>query len=286
MELSTVSALAEARHTAYIRGRWVYSDIDGELQYKVVEPTLPSNGDYTPCFAWVSESKSTARSPDSETNQRNPAYTITAGLSNTSQFVSILTFYLDVILPRKQSYSEFCTAELSERAFARAVSKLNVNVLQLCFTQHVNPDLLHGQQTIRNLLLCLNEETSDLGRSGPFEVGLEIVQFVDDVSWEELSAATDSDGGGDDDDDDDDDLAGDWETVVDTNVPCAAEPSSVATRGAGGGESSMASVRSTTTRPDLHAHATPSIAGGLVSTAAASVASLWRWRTSTVVRKS
>ena len=53
MEMSTVSALAEARHTAYIRGRWVYTDnCSGELQYRVVDPSLPANGDYSPYNMW------------------------------------------------------------------------------------------------------------------------------------------------------------------------------------------------------------------------------------------
>lgn len=149
MPMSTVSALAEARHTAYIRGRWVYSDSDGELQYQIVEPTLPSNGDYSAYIMWgtlstylylvsslaqttflsylhwcnvlihvdiystyqhtlllllVSDSESASRSPDAEMNQRNPAYTISSALSHTCQFVSVLAFYLDVILPRKQCY--------------------------------------------------------------------------------------------------------------------------------------------------------------------------------------
>lgn len=52
MVMSTVSALAEARRTAYIRGRWVYTDNGGEHQYCIVEPTLPGNGDYTAYSIW------------------------------------------------------------------------------------------------------------------------------------------------------------------------------------------------------------------------------------------
>ena len=48
MVMSTVSALAEARHTSYIRGRWIYTDNGGEHQYQIIEPTLPGNGDYSP----------------------------------------------------------------------------------------------------------------------------------------------------------------------------------------------------------------------------------------------
>ncbi len=52
VEMSTVSALAEARQTSYIRGRWVYTENAGELQYRIVEPTLPGNGDYSAYNLW------------------------------------------------------------------------------------------------------------------------------------------------------------------------------------------------------------------------------------------
>lgn len=48
----TVSALAEARHTSYIRGRWVYTENGSEHQYRVVEPLLPGCGDYSPYTMW------------------------------------------------------------------------------------------------------------------------------------------------------------------------------------------------------------------------------------------
>ena len=52
MTMSTVSALAEARRTTYIRGRWVYTDNGSEQQYEVVEPSLPGNGDYSAYSLW------------------------------------------------------------------------------------------------------------------------------------------------------------------------------------------------------------------------------------------
>ncbi len=52
MALSTVTALAEARQTSYIRGRWVYTENAGELQYSIVEPSLPGNGDYSAYNLW------------------------------------------------------------------------------------------------------------------------------------------------------------------------------------------------------------------------------------------
>lgn len=37
----TMNALAEATHTAYIRGRWILQDSHGELQHVIVAPSLP-----------------------------------------------------------------------------------------------------------------------------------------------------------------------------------------------------------------------------------------------------
>lgn len=37
----TMNALAEATHTTYIRGRWVWQDSHGELQHVIVSPSLP-----------------------------------------------------------------------------------------------------------------------------------------------------------------------------------------------------------------------------------------------------
>ncbi len=52
MVMSTVSALAEARRTSYVRGRWIYTDNGGEYQYMIVEPNLPGNGDYSAYHIW------------------------------------------------------------------------------------------------------------------------------------------------------------------------------------------------------------------------------------------
>lgn len=46
----------------------------------------------------------------------------------------------------------------------KCVTYLNANVLYLCLTQNVDPSLLHPAQTIRNLLLLLDPNHSDLGR--------------------------------------------------------------------------------------------------------------------------
>lgn len=66
---------------------------------------------------------------------RNPAFMVTAALTHACQMVELLAFYLDVNLPKRINYSEFCQLELSKRDFRSAVDRLNSNVLHLCFTQ-------------------------------------------------------------------------------------------------------------------------------------------------------
>ena len=51
--LATVKhALADATHTAYVRGQWVYSDMGTSGRYRIVGALLPGAGDkdaYTLC---------------------------------------------------------------------------------------------------------------------------------------------------------------------------------------------------------------------------------------------
>lgn len=53
---------------------------------------------------------------------------------------------------------------MDEQQFARRVARLNANVLQLCFSQSVCPDVLHPARTLNNILQLINTDVSDLGR--------------------------------------------------------------------------------------------------------------------------
>ncbi|NWR56562.1 BAKOR regulator, partial [Bucorvus abyssinicus] len=180
MTSSTVSKLAEARRTTYLSGRWVCDDHNGDTSISITGPwiTLPNNGDYSAYYNWVEEKKTT-QGPDTEHN--NPAYTISAALCYATQLVNTLSLILDVNLPKKlcnrQHFafsmymcvlwyfnSEFCGENLSRHRFTRAVKKLNANILHLCFSQHVNLDLLHPLHTLRNLMYLVSPDTENLGR--------------------------------------------------------------------------------------------------------------------------
>lgn len=201
------SALAEATRTAWVRGRWVLQDSgQHELHYQLIGgPALPANGDYSAYADWVQRQRdgSSNASASSATStaaavaaaaaassisassvgagsaaaalqtvptSANDAYRITAALTYTTQLVNLLGYFLNVNLPYRVNYADFCNKELSAGAFERKCFRLNTNVLALCVAQNVERRLVVGPQTIANLVHLLAAET--LGRCGPVEVGV------------------------------------------------------------------------------------------------------------------
>lgn len=248
-EFDTVSALAEATRTAYVRGRWVFTDNSGEMHYSIVAPTLPGSGDYSAYNLWVAENKDGV--PGASTSSvidNNPAFNITAALTYTTQLVNILSFYLDIRLPYKMSYSDFCGSDMNEQQFARKVARLNGNILHLCFTQNVKPELLHPPRTLHNILQLLNSDNSDLGRIGPIETEPELANSLEEQLSKDLEASENSD------EEEGDSLPIEWEAVP--HVQCPEMPA---------GSITMPSQQMTFTQ-------TTSMAGGLVT----SLASIWR----------
>lgn len=77
---------------------------------------------------------------------------------------SVFFYYFLLEIKCLFCFSEFCGHEMTDTQFAHRVAKLNSNVLHLCYTQNVNPELLHPARTLHNILLLLNTEVSDLGR--------------------------------------------------------------------------------------------------------------------------
>ncbi|XP_003794443.1 beclin 1-associated autophagy-related key regulator [Otolemur garnettii] len=210
MTSSTVSKLAEARRTTYLSGRWVCDDHNGDTSISIIGPwiSLPNNGDYSAYYNWVEEKKTT-QGPDMEHN--NPAHTISAALCYATQLVNILSHMLDVNLPKKLCNSEFCGENLSKQKFTRAVKKLNGNILYLCFSQHVNLDQLQPLHTLRNLMYLVSPNSEHLGRSGPFEVRAELEESMEFV---DPGAAGESDESGDEHiSDEETDLGTDWENL-------------------------------------------------------------------------
>lgn len=252
----TVSALEEACHTAYVQGKWVVTNnTSSELQYCIVAPALPSSGDYMAYNDWVAANKDGVPTA-TNTVDFNPAYNISAALTYTTQLVNMLAYYLDVRLPSKLCYSEFCTNELSKEKFTKRVARLNWDVVHLCLSQNVDPSKLKAECTLGNILTLLDLNCSDLGRSSACNVDAVAARSLEDGLRPALEVASDSE----DSEDDSEHLSFEWEAVANVGLPEAE---------AGPSQNVTSQQMSST-----------SIAGGLLNSTAASIASLWRgWAT-------
>ncbi|XP_026868989.2 beclin 1-associated autophagy-related key regulator isoform X1 [Electrophorus electricus] len=253
---STVSELAEARRTTYMSGRWIWDDQNGETSISITGPpvTLPSNGDCSGYFNWVEEKNT---NPGPEMDHINPAHTISAALCYATQLVNILSHILEVNLPKKLCNSEFCGDNLSRYRFTRAVNKLNTNILHLCVSQHVDSEMLHPHHTLRNIMFLVSPENQNLGRTGPFEVSADL---EDSMEFLEPEAAGPTEDSGDEAvSDEETDLGTDWETVPSPrfcDIPSQPMDMSQSTA--------------------MQASQPATNAGGMISSAAASVSSWFR----------
>lgn len=211
----TVVELAEARRTTYLSGRWIWEEPNGDCSISITCPAvhLPSNGD---CSAYYSPGTAppaaghAPNAPEPELEPLNPVHTISAALCFTTQLCTILSHILDINLPKKLCHSEFCGENLSRYRFTRALTKLNTNVLHLCFSQLVDSEKVHPHHTLRNLMFLVSPANQHLGRTGPFEVfgGLE-----ESMEFLEVEGGPLEDSGDETVTDEETDLGTDWETV-------------------------------------------------------------------------
>lgn len=148
-----------------------HHQIDQSTAYSIVEPWLPSDGDYSAYSLWVNDNKDQLQAPIDESPERNPALRIGAALAYSTQLVKNLASYLDVILPAKTDLDVFNRELLNDAEFSYNVAKLNTNVIHLCVSQGINISLLNSQRTLKNLLLLYNMNICDLGRKPIFELG-------------------------------------------------------------------------------------------------------------------
>lgn len=253
---SCQSQLAEATRTSYIEGRWVSEEENVRMACSINGACLPANGDYSAYHDWAKAQRNDSKGPDEEISVRNPAFMTTAALTHACQMVEIMAFYLDVNLPKRIDYSEFCHHGLSKKDFRSAVERLNTNVLHLCFTQHVEPSLLHPRRTLHNLYTCVN--SLQLGRGGSFQCHPELISIRDesndsdhsDLSSEEACSESDAE----------------WENLP-ANLVHTTELITV-----------QSSTSQSSSSGDIEKKDEPATAASLVSSAAASVAALWPWK--------
>ncbi|GAB6021093.1 hypothetical protein CHUAL_003726 [Chamberlinius hualienensis] len=246
----TISALAEATQTAFVSGRWVYTENSRKLSYRIVEPLIPANGDYSAYCEYVEANRDLV--PSTGVTQKQ-AHGIITALTYITQLVTVLSFYLDVWLPHRICHSDFCIQELSPKEFEGLVGKLNANVVHLCLSQNVNPEFLRAKRTAANLALLLDPTSCDLGRFEPMDVSFDL--FIEDLNVE-IDYSPDSD--------DEVESLGDWVKVEES---FGISPRCI---------SSVMGATKQTKHQNLPSDAMTSTAGGLVQSAAASFFSFLR----------
>ncbi|XP_058466030.1 beclin 1-associated autophagy-related key regulator [Malaya genurostris] len=275
---NTINEISEATRTAYVRGKWILQDSFGEIQHIIVAPALPGNGNYSAYNDWATvnpatEVSSVGKTEDPTKNMasRNPAHTIAAALTYTTQLTQIISFYLDIRLPYKVSYNDFCTTALSEAHFNRKVARLNANILYLCYTQGCRLVELRPTHTLENVQRLLNASHADLGRLGPMDRNFCLNEQTDTALTQYLGTGEDSDSDGEG------NIQHEWEAVP-SNLPPPGEADALHIAGTIG---TSALPYSNTHRYQTHHHLYnqhhhPVTTTSLMTSAVASVTSLWK----------
>ena len=87
---------------------------------------------------------------------RDLSNAIAAGLLFATQLVQHLALVLDVHLPRRFDFTDFCAPQFSEYGLANKAARLGLNVIYLCLRQGVRPEQIKSNGTVCNLK-CLLE---------------------------------------------------------------------------------------------------------------------------------
>lgn len=168
----TEGVISEATHTVCVKGLWQLQDSGCTSCYVIVAPHLSSDGDYNIYNDWVLTNKETIPSSSNNNLQSetttigNSAYRISAALTYTAQLVQTLSFYLDVRLPYKLNFCDFCKVNMSEQMFNYKVNRLNANILYLCYSQKMKISQLQPTRTLENLYKLLHANHEHLGYRG------------------------------------------------------------------------------------------------------------------------
>lgn len=217
----TISEIEEAMlMTTYVKSGWKQESLCdlSNKEFIIVAPSLPSNGNYQEYCDWIHSNKdgsvssgmTAAGSSEAGHVANNNAYRIAAALTYIAQLVQCLSFYLDVRLPHKVSYNDFCTMGLNEQQFRKKVARLNLNIVYLCYTQNLSLRHLQPARTMENIFQLLDIRNVDLGKTGPV---LDTSTRSFDSIMQSFIDIFDEDRSDTDDDSDDTILQKGWENV-------------------------------------------------------------------------
>lgn len=263
--------LAEATKNISSRERLGFvNESQNDVHHVIVAPFLLGNGDYSDYSEWVTNNKdgvptTTSGSNTDVVSKPNAAVRISAALTYTAQLLQVLSYYLDVRFPFKIVYSEFCSSMMTEQQLTRRVARLNANILYLCYTQRVKLSNLHPSHTLENILQLLDIENSHLGRAGPVDISdCVLSKNLEKQLIEELDFGDELDS------EDENTFPHEWEDVS-HNIILASGARELAR--------DHENIPMITHSPNIlnpNTQATASMAGGLMTSAAASIASIWR----------
>nr|AWV66631.1 beclin 1-associated autophagy-related key regulator [Brachionus rotundiformis] len=168
---STLTALKDARQTVYVNGRWIFAN--DHVIYRIINSTLPTDGDYI-CYIneWLKNEERQYESEEIEVRNSYPRIgissiasnspqntkldssnrtTILSGLTHTVQFVNLIAFYFNMLLPYNLPHSKFSNQSMTIDQFQNAIAKLNTNIVYMCIHQHIPISNLLPKQTLENL---------------------------------------------------------------------------------------------------------------------------------------
>ncbi|CRK89103.1 CLUMA_CG002616, isoform A [Clunio marinus] len=216
LQPDAISEIAEAMMTSGVKSGWGNDNLNDLVgkNFVIVAPSLPSNGNYQEYIDWIHSNKDGTVVVSSGTNElgnaNNSAYRIAAALTYVAQLVQALSFYLDIRLPHKVSYNDFCTMGLNEQQFQKKVARLNLNIVYLCYTQNLLMRNIQPARTMENIFQLLDIRNVDLGRTGPV---LDTSQRSVDSIMQSFTDIFDDEHSDSDDDSDDVTLQKDWENI-------------------------------------------------------------------------
>ena len=135
--------------------------LDGEKQWKIVAPTIPTNDSLLYSFIASSETLSSA--------MISPLHTILAGLALTAQFLNQISSCLDIIYPKRLSLNDFSlNPPATEYQFVKKLTRLNINALHLCLCQNINH--LKPSEALHNICQLVQQfQATNIAQAVPYK---------------------------------------------------------------------------------------------------------------------